>query len=400
MRRTALLLLACGQLMAETSPQVSVAFEGAPSSRINHSVSTISGEHYDDVVDCVVAGVDPIVVRRSYCSADRKQYTNLGQWRLMGGVSLVTGDTRRETHGKVEPMTIAFGESGSRRPLTRRSDGAYRVADDCHEHGMTNFGAGILSARTNPRRLRFNATDGELKCGNGCHKYYVRSRRGFDGDLAAESIWALTREELPSGKWRRYDWSESGRLTAITTLTQDNQPINAKTPTPISSTSPAATMTPPPASGSLPTPANPWTPPFPISTPTATPSAKSISMASTPSAPSATPPPTSLISHLPFQLPALCWDFPTVIPLTMSGHPRHRLVSASHSPSGPFSPQPSHSIAPSEATDALSSRMASTPPSNTSRKRQIFSPAKLETATSRGSTSQLEENLPTWSTAG
>jgi RHS repeat-associated protein len=162
--------------------------DGGISSIINGCVSAISGDYLESETDIVVAGPEPLVFQRFYASSDYSRGCLYNGWRHNHNSAAFVNRPllyRRGTTGRfLEP-------SGRCAYYTYDSDFTLRTEDRI---GVTNCGAGPISARTNGLNTEIHFLDNdpeiEVHTGDGTKRFfnhkegtiYIKKERKANGN--------------------------------------------------------------------------------------------------------------------------------------------------------------------------------------------------------------------------
>ncbi|HEY4831327.1 MAG TPA: DUF6531 domain-containing protein [Waddliaceae bacterium] len=104
-------------------------------------MNAITGDFFDSQVDLVAPGASPIIVQRSWCSADKK-------WHFSHLPELEVGRSKGENH-----LLAGYSDDNGMGLFFRTSkDGnpnLFTIPEKVFKKGFTNCGAGEISAQTN-----------------------------------------------------------------------------------------------------------------------------------------------------------------------------------------------------------------------------------------------------------
>ncbi len=183
--------------------------ENHPSSLVEGCISAITGDAYVAEEDMVIAGAEPIHLRRYYISAQ-----GMGTWRYFNHlVVLREGDHFRVTESNGTSLVYVYDKKTDRYlPDLKKS-----------QKGLTNTARGKISGLTNLKNqyLTKNHKGLFVHAPDGSERLYTRhSKRTYildigSGDIRYDSCLLLQYEQLPNENYIFYDWFEDGRPKKI-----------------------------------------------------------------------------------------------------------------------------------------------------------------------------------------
>lgn len=200
-----------------------VNLEGEPSAIVNRCVNAISGDFIDCQIDLVVPGPQPIVIQRSYSSAEDNNglYLFSHGWNLNheGEIDLQQQILPRNPETGIVPESyIHYAETregnGTRLLYTGDIRNGLKLHSRIKAKHLTNCGSGEISGRTNLKNTRLDKAKNDalhMTFGSGIKRIFNRSNTD-----STYKEYSLDEEVHPSGNKLSYKYDKkSPRLRKI-----------------------------------------------------------------------------------------------------------------------------------------------------------------------------------------
>ncbi len=204
-----------------------LTLESGPSAVVGGCVNAITGDYFESNTDLVVIGPQPLIVQRTYCSAENK-------WHFQHMPLLEVGKSVGEHHVNA----VYIDDSGSglsfRAPLKRNAPkGSLKLTSTSFEN-LTNAGAGEICGRTNwgNSRIGFSQVGDhrlfDLRLGSGVQRTFeCYKRKGKHHRLGIkEGKYHLTGEQNPNGNKLVFKYNDNDELIAVRAMNEAGVPIS------------------------------------------------------------------------------------------------------------------------------------------------------------------------------
>lgn len=196
--------------------------EGEPSAFVNNCVNVITGDYNEQQVDFAYAGVEPLMLERSYTSSDFYEGSLHWGWHF-NLLNKIEMDMTYE-RGSAHFTSYANLREGSSQILLEHSNRdknkPYQASGHSLKKGLVNR---HLSGQGNIKNIKIKS-DGEdilkLTDGFGAIKHFKSTE-----DLN-ESSFYLTKEAKPTGLFREYNYNKKHRLESVLTKNANGKIIN------------------------------------------------------------------------------------------------------------------------------------------------------------------------------
>lgn len=155
------------QLLSQSTSLVN--FDGLSSIIVHDAVNTMTGGFLESGVDLILAGSEPLIFERRYCSSDKEQGNMGSGWNHNQGGSISKQSSDKHCHVVTKGSMGQFVYSG-------KKDGFLDLNSKLLRKGVTNCISGIISGRTNLKNNSLFFYDGDDKAdmtmGSGHTLYY------------------------------------------------------------------------------------------------------------------------------------------------------------------------------------------------------------------------------------
>jgi hypothetical protein len=196
--------------------------ESASSALVSNCVNVITGDYVESSNDLVLFGPEPLVFERFYSSSDYKTKSFFDGWRhnLDSYVKIYNMPPCEHRGAHLRFLYLDTSGRTTFHSGYTMSDHIVRARIDMKldSHGLTNYGGGVISGRTNPKNVEviFHEKSGmvDATTAEGGYRQFT-CQRGFWGET-----FHLIHEKKTNGHQIIYDYDKEYKVTEVKTTIQ------------------------------------------------------------------------------------------------------------------------------------------------------------------------------------